>query len=173
MHRLTHPMRLRATGLLLLGLAVPGWSGEPGSVTCGAKGVEATVTLAYEARVVGDVTGAFLLLGYDPPLGIPGSATDESARERTRSLRGPAVRLTAVDEDSDGDGREDRVRILLTATEGGLRGGEVARVRFDCPAGTRLPASALRCSTDQISDEAGNLLRPEQARLVTCSAAMP
>lgn len=151
-------------------------SGEPSgaALPCRDGTVEATVTLDYDQRVLGDVTGLFLEVGYPEGASLPGKGTDASVRERLTSLVDPKFRVLAVDEDANADGREERVRILVTTTDSaGVPTGPIARLRFDC-AGAKPPVAAgFTCRTDQVADNAAQLLAPKLAGQVTCATIVP
>jgi hypothetical protein len=164
--------------VLLLGvLSARLASGEPPSVpapgSCAGGAVDATVSLVYDERVLGDVTGVFVAVSYPERTSLPGRDSEAPVRARVTSLLGPHFRLLPVDEDVDGDGRDDRLRFLLATTEkAALPPKAVARVRFDCAPNGLLSADAFRCTTDQVADDAGQLMRPETARQVTCTVLL-
>lgn len=159
-----HTRLILLLGLAVLPVRVAG--GEPApAVSCGPAGVEAVVSLQYPERTHGAVTGVFLDVTYTAPLAIPGAGTAPEVRQRVTPLTGSDVRLVPADDDAAG-----RLRLLATAPgEKGVPPGEVARVRFDCAAGTPVPTGALRCSTDQVADDAGQMMAAKLAKDVTCS----
>jgi hypothetical protein len=156
-----------ALGILAAGIA----GGETPSSSCVGGQLEATVSLRYDERTLGEVAGLFLQVAYPEGVSIPGKGTDASVRERITSLLDPKFRLVGVDEDSNADGREDRLRILLVAPAGApLPAAPIARIRFDCEGSRK--ADALRCTTDQVADGAGQLLREKVAKQVTCDVGV-
>ena len=138
--------------------------------TCSQGHVEVAVSLRYDDRTLGDVAGLFLQIDYPDAVALPGKGTDQSVRARITSLLEPRCRLVPVNEDTDADGREDRIRILLVSTtKDPLPSAPVARIRFDCAA--EPPPAAFRCATGQVADSAGQLMRATEARQVTCAVA--
>jgi hypothetical protein len=157
-----------ALGMLAAGVA----GGETPAPSCVDGHLEATVTLRYDERTLGDVAGLFLQVAYPEGVSVPGKGTDESVRGRITSLLDAKFRVVSVDEDSDANGREDRLRMLLVATtKDSLPAAPIARIRFDCE--TPQKAEAFRCTTDQVADSAGQLLREKEAKQVTCAVSFP
>jgi len=162
-------MRFVASFGLTLGLlAARVAGGETPGPSCIGGQVEVTVSLRYDERTLGDVAGLFLQVGYPEGVSVPGKGTDASVRERITSLLDPKFRLVSTDE--DGDGGEDRLRILLVApAKEPLPSAPIARIRFDCEKPPK--AGAFRCTTDQVADGAGQLLRDREAKQVACDVA--
>jgi hypothetical protein len=162
------------TTLTVLAARIAGGEPSGAGLPCREGSLQATLTLDYDQRTLGDVTGLFLEVGYPDGAGLPGKGTDPSVRERLTSLLDPKFRVLAVDEDADGDGREKHVRILVTTNDrAGLPAGPIARLRFNC-AGLKPPvASGFTCRTDQVADNAAQLLTPKLASQVTCATTFP
>jgi len=132
-----------------------------------------TLALSYEHRIVGDVAGLFMVLDYPAGSSVPGTGTDARVKERIATVAEGKVRVLGDDQDTDADGQEDRLRLLVALTEGTtLPTGPIARVRFDCVDEARLAADQFRCTVDQVSDGAGQLIAAEEARKVTCMASI-
>ncbi len=165
-----HAVTRLALALGVLGAAVAG--AEQADPPCIDGEMTATVTLRYDARTIGDVAGLFLQVAYPPGVSLPGKGTDDAVKRRVASLVDPKFRLVSVDEDSDADGREDRVRMLLVATtKDALPATPVARIRFDCE--KQPVATAFACTTDQPADATGQLVREKEAKQVTCEVTFP
>ena len=164
--------RTLARVTLTLGFLVAGVAGgETPAPSCVDGQLEATVSLHYDARDLGEIAGLFLQVTYPEGVSVPGKGTDESVRGRVSSLLDPKFRLVSVDDDSNADGREDRVRILLFGPpEESLPAVPIARIRFDCEAGRK--AGAFQCTTEQVADGAGQLLKEKQAKQVTCDVSI-
>jgi hypothetical protein len=166
--------RARIVSRLTLGLGVlvAGVAGaKPPELSCVDGRLEATVTLRYDERTLGEVAGLFLHVVYPEGVSIPGNATDPPVRDRITSLLDPKFRLVPVDDDPNADGREGLLRILVVAPASTpVPAAPIARIRFDCKG--PLKAGAFRCETNQVADGAGQLLQAEQAKQVTCDVGV-
>ncbi len=145
----------------------------PAGVACGPTGLDVTATLVYEPRIVGDILGLFMEVDYPAPLGLPGTGTASSVRQRFTNLIGTPYRFLASDVDSDGDGVDDRARTLVSSSSVAIPAAAIERIRFDCPQGTVISPADLSCGLDQLTDATGQLLAPEVAALVTCTLSFP
>lgn len=160
-----HVMRALAFTLGVVAAGIAG--GETPGPTCVDGHLDATVTLRYDHRTLGEVAGLFLQVAYPDGVSLPGVGTDASVRDRITSLVDPKFRVAPVDEDTDGDGRDDRVRMLVVATtKDALPSAPIARIRFDC--GKQPAIDSFRCTTDQVADAAGQLIREKEAKQVVC-----
>jgi cysteine-rich repeat protein len=131
---------------------------------CTIDGVAANVSLDYEERITGPLLGMFVQVGYAPPLTIPGSGTAATVRQSVMRLIREPFRFIAADTDTDADGVDDQLRMLITGTtaDDPIPAGPVANVRFACPEGTLVKPSDLPCTLDSVSDGSGMLLPPER-----------
>lgn len=165
--------RALVVGTLAAAVVVP-TLGSSRELPCRGGTIEAVVSLDYEQRIVGDVAALFLRLEYPDAVEMPGSGTESPVRERIRSLLDDRFRVVGTDEDSDADGRQDRMRILASMADGrsALPSGPVVRVRFDCRTGAPVEDRLFRCSTDQVADGAGQMMVESEARKVTCSVRL-
>ena len=161
-----------ALGMLAAGVAGGESPGASASPACVDGHFESTVSLHYDDRTLGAVAGLFLQVAYPDGVSVPGKGSDESVRARITSLLDAKFRLVSVDEDTNADGREDRVRVLLVATtKDALPAAPVARIRFDCD--KQPAATSFRCTTDQVADGAGQPMREQEARQVACQVTFP
>jgi hypothetical protein len=140
--------------------------GEPAPpaapIRCGAHGAEATVSLEYDDRILGDVTGLFLNVAYPKTVSLPGPAV----RDRVASLLESKFRVVPALQD-------DRLRLLVTTSDqSGVPSRPTARIRFDCEPGAPLAASDFRCTTEQVADNSGQLMAPRLASQVTCGVTL-
>jgi hypothetical protein len=127
------------------------------------------VSLDYDERFLGDVTGLFLNVAYPKTVSLPGPAV----RDRVESLLGSKFRVVPALQDSDGDGRDERVRLLVTTTDqSGVPSRPTARIRFDCEPGAPLEASKFRCTTEQVADNSGQLMTAQLASQVRCGVTL-
>jgi hypothetical protein len=58
--------------------------------------------------------------------------------------------------------------VALATTEQGIQPGKVFKVRFDCPAGSRINPSAFSCATSEVTSASGEPLQEMLARDVRC-----
>jgi hypothetical protein len=153
----------------------------PGSVACGANGLNVTYAIQYPEAQLGGISAILMRKHYaDPPLSIPGSGNVLSVRQRVASLLTPAaaysVQVTTLgDHDGDDPGTvEDTLEVRATSTTSSIRPGSVFRTRFDClgGAGTMVPQTALGCSFLQVGGLDGNPMPPELVALITCGVSL-
>jgi hypothetical protein len=106
---------------------------------------------------------------YPASVSVPGGGTAPEVGARIENLVAPTVRIASADDDSGGD---HRLRLLAATSEkDGIRPGPVARVRFDCAYGSAVRPAEFRCETEQVADDAGQLMRPELAKRVSCTVS--
>jgi len=123
-------------------------------LTCNpGRGLAVTVSVAYDAVSFPEVQGVELNLGYPAPVAIPGSGEEQAVRDRVTDL-GSAAILTPNDSDTNGDGTDDRLRVVY-AGNGNIPVGDLVRARFDCQTAAVLDASAFRCVVTSASDPLG------------------
>jgi len=127
---------------------------------CGAGGIDVTVALVYELNTIGPVAGAYIDLGFKPPLDLPQAA--EKLRPRLTSLLPPGAKVGSPKREAK------RLRIALTTTEQGIQPAKVFKMRFDCPAGSRIQPSALSCATAEVVGASGEPMEEVLARDVRC-----
>jgi len=138
--------------------AAPMSQAEP--AVCGRGGIDVTVALAYELNTLGPVAGAYIDVGFKPPLDLP--QTVEKLRPRLTSLPPPGSKVGSPKREAK------RLRIALTTTEQGIQPGKVFKMRFDCPAGSRIQPSALSCATAEVVGASGEPMEEMLAREVRC-----
>jgi cysteine-rich repeat protein len=136
----------------------------PGA-TCGDGGVLATVALAFDPQTV-TLSGLQAHLQYGGvPVGIPGTADDQSVLDRVEDLTGRPGSAIFVDHDTNGDTVDDELLDLYTGIDP-VPVGDFLRVRFDCEPGVRVPLGAFACTVTDPADPGGN---PVPANLVICA----
>jgi len=127
---------------------------------CGGRGIEATVALVYQLNTLGPVAGAYIDLGFKPPLDLPKAANE--LRPRLTSLLPQGAKVGSP----KWEGK--RLRIALTTTEQGIQPATAFKMRFDCPAGSRIQPSALTCATAEVVGASGEPMEETLAREVRC-----
>jgi hypothetical protein len=163
-------MRASWLGLavILVAAAIAGAGDEPAKappletapVVCGAGGVEASVALAYQLNAVGPVAATYVDLGFDPPLDLPSAA--QELRSRLTSLLPQGVNVGSPTRQGK------RLRVALTTAEQGIQPANAFKMRFDCPAGSRIAPGAFSCSTAEVTAASGQPLDDALAREVRC-----
>jgi len=139
-------------------------NGNPTGV-CPASGtVDGTVTFAFDNPGGAiNISGVTAVLGYDPPLSIPGCCANPEVLERITNLTGVTGGIfTAGDNDTNGDAVDDELAVGLVALGSSIPAGPFARVRFDCTPGA--PLAAPLCGPD-VTDDLGTQID------ATCSVA--
>ncbi len=128
---------------------------------CTADGILANVELDYSPNAI-QVHGTTLHLAYARPLDIPGTDIAPSvARRVTWLVDAPLV--IAGDEDTNSDGRDDRLRLVLSDIDKPIPPGTVASVRFDCPPGTEVYPRDIGCSVFDAFPRDGSTPFPPEA----------
>jgi hypothetical protein len=140
---------------------------QVGQVDCGPSGVDATVALAYNPDSVGKVAGAYLDVGFAEPLELP--QADDELRKRLTGLMPPEYHLTL--RAPTGRAGDRKLRLSLTTAEAGIPPQNAFKLRFDCPAGSRVRPNDVTCKIDQAADAAGLPLPDTLARQVRCTVA--
>jgi hypothetical protein len=133
------------------------------SVTCGPRGIDVTVTLAYDRDDVGSVPGTHVDVGFREPLKLPQPPTPEKLRSRVTSLLSSDYRVAPVKQD-----RAGVVRVALTTSEAGIPAANAFKLRFDCAAGSQVRRKDLSCTTGEVVDTAGLPMPDTLARQVRC-----
>jgi hypothetical protein len=129
---------------------------DGGTVTqCPASGmVSGTISFAFDnPGGTINISGVTAVLGYDPPLSIPGCCANPEVLERITNLTGVSGGIfTAGDNDTDSDGVDDELAVGLVAIGSNIPAGNFARVLFDCTPGAALTAPL--CGPD-VTDDLG------------------
>ncbi len=145
----------------------------PSGAACGAMGLNVTVGIDYPESLLGGVSAIRLRLAYVPPLSIPGSGNVLSVRQRVTNLAGSGSSVSPNDMDTNGNAVDDLLDVQARASAtGSIDPGPVFRVRFDCPAGNVVPASALACTRADATALDGLPFPPELASQITCSVSV-
>jgi hypothetical protein len=133
---------------------------EAAVVVCGRGGVDVTVALGYDAVSIGPIAATYFDLAFEPPLQLPQTA--ERLRPRLTSLlpQGAKVGPPTL--------KGNRLRIPMTTAEQGVQPANAFTMRFDCPAGSRVPPSSLSCTTTEVVGASGQPLDDALAHEVRC-----
>jgi len=127
---------------------------------CGGGGIEVTVALVYQTNTLGPVAATYIDLGFEPPLDLP--QTPDELRPRLTSLLPQGVKVGSPTRQAK------RLRVALTTAEQGIQPANAFKVRFDCPAGSRIAPSALSCATAEVISASGQPMEHTFAREVRC-----
>jgi hypothetical protein len=129
-------------------------SGDPTTMCPSSGMVDGTITFAFDNPGGAiNISGVTAVLGYDPPLGIPGCCANPEVLERITNLTGVTGGIfTAGDNDTNEDAVDDELAVGLVALGSSIPAGPFARVRFDCTPGANLTAPL--CGPD-VTDDLG------------------
>jgi hypothetical protein len=136
---------------------------EEQQVACGASGVDVTIALAYNHNSLGKVAGTYMDLEFSTPLELPEESTTDELHKRMTNLMPPEYRIAPSKLPES-----RKLRFALTTTEPGIPPQDALKVRFDCPAGSRIRSSDLTCRTDQVVDASGLPMADTLGRQVRC-----
>ena len=152
---------MRVAGLLVLTLPLAGHASPPPTPCAGGR---LTVALTVQASDPAP-QGVTLELTYPPAeVSLPGSA--DELRARVSDQRGAALVLEVADGDANGDGKDDRLRMVYAA-KSPIGSGPLVHVALDCVA-TAVTLSHLGCA---VREAAGGSGKPLDG--VRCAVAVP
>jgi hypothetical protein len=157
----TYPKITGFAAILVAGVsfAAAGEPAQPKGVACVGGAMEATVVLAYDRVTIGDISATYLNVGFDGPLALP--QQPQKLRARLTGIQ-PATTLGPPSVETK------RLRVALLTSERGFGPGPALKVRFDCPAGSRVASSGFTCVTSEVANAAGEPLAENLARDVRC-----
>src|SRR5581483_2856833 len=125
--------------------------------TCGANGVEAVVSLIFDATNLNNLGGLIVNLGYSRAgVSIPGSADEQAVLDRVQDLTGRNL-AEFNDQDTNADGTDDNLLNLYAGTDP-IAPGPFEQVHFDCTTGAFIRPTDFDCNPVNPSDTAGNPL---------------
>jgi cysteine-rich repeat protein len=134
------------------------------SITCTGGTIQADIELMEPTSATGEATniaGVRFEVTYPRSFGIPGSGfeTDDSRLAILQSgAAGEGTRLLA-DRDENGDGTDDTARVVYALIGGVVIGpGPLARLTFDCAAGTPVGLTSLGCTVLEATDSLGTVV---------------
>ncbi len=123
---------------------------------CSATGVAVTIALDYPEGLLGGVSATRIEMSYPAYVSIPGSLFAGSVRQRVTSLLPDNFSFQGSDRDANGDTVDDFVRVEARTDLGNIDPGDLARVQFDCAAGTPVFPTDFPCTIPELVDPSGN-----------------
>jgi len=125
-------------------------------VPCGAGGIRALVTLSVPGGQ--PLGGGTMDVRYPDGVELPGSGRTPELRTRVRNVSGADGLLSAQsDDDTDGDGVDDTVRIAFASTTE-WPAGDFAEIDFDCEQGAEVLGPSIICRLIEASDPFQNAI---------------
>ncbi len=150
--------------LLVSGAAIA--APDAGTACVAKDGMRAVVSVDYDVHATDyDLNAAKLVVGYPTSVSLPGTASDDSVRQRVTALQGKQpgdLRVVAHDADAAGANQLFLVVASFADTPGefddGVRPGATAAVRFDCTDGAPISDADFTCKVESANDIHSNPL---------------